>query len=128
MDFVRRYKFVFFFFFFKFRGPPEGEALCQGPCCTWQGRPCLHILCVVHPTNTSTLLTLRYFADSIATIVKGMRWICHKENTEYGVEKEKVLICQKKLWEPSNSGSKNIYSFLLYNIRTPRINYQFFFL
>ncbi|XP_073101669.1 probable methyltransferase PMT21 isoform X1 [Elaeis guineensis] len=45
---------------------------------------------IVHENN--------YFIDAITTIAKGMRWNCQKHDTEYNVEKEKLLICQKKLW------------------------------
>ncbi|GAB2273289.1 Probable methyltransferase PMT21 [Dionaea muscipula] len=44
-----------------------------------------------------------YFVDAIATVAKAMRWGCHTENTEYATEKEKILICQKKLWYSKQS-------------------------
>ncbi|XP_052171181.1 probable methyltransferase PMT20 [Diospyros lotus] len=46
-----------------------------------------------------------YFVDAVATMAKGMRWGCRKEDTEYGVEKEKILICQKKLRYSSKQSS-----------------------
>ncbi|WJX56188.1 putative methyltransferase PMT21 [Trifolium repens] len=61
---------------------------------------------ILRPGGHAIIRESSYFADAIVTIAKGMRWICHKENTEYGVEKEKIVVCQKKLWQPSNSGSR----------------------
>ncbi|AES95570.1 putative sterol 24-C-methyltransferase [Medicago truncatula] len=61
---------------------------------------------ILRPGGHAIIRESSYFADAIATMAKGMRWICHKENTEFGVEKEKILVCQKKLWQPSNSGSR----------------------
>ena len=58
---------------------------------------------ILRPTGHAIIRESTYFVDTIATIAKGMRWICRKENTEYGVEKEKILICQKKLWQSSSS-------------------------
>jgi SAM-dependent methyltransferase len=61
---------------------------------------------ILRPGGHAIIRESSYFADAIVTIAKRMRWICHKENTEYGVEKEKIVVCQKKLWQPSNSGSR----------------------
>ncbi|MED6144390.1 hypothetical protein PIB30_015398 [Stylosanthes scabra] len=58
---------------------------------------------ILRPTGYAIIRESTYFVDAISTIAKGMRWTCRKENTEYSREKEKVLICQKKLWQSSNS-------------------------
>ncbi|KAK6263417.1 hypothetical protein QUC31_009233 [Theobroma cacao] len=61
---------------------------------------------ILRPNGYALIRESSYFVDAIATIAKGLRWGCHKEDTEYGVEKEKILICQKKLWYSSNSSSR----------------------
>ncbi|XP_027913709.1 probable methyltransferase PMT20 [Vigna unguiculata] len=61
---------------------------------------------ILRPGGHALIRESSYFVDAIATVGKGMRWICRKETTEYGVDKEKVLICQKKLWHSSNKGSR----------------------
>ncbi|KAK7367070.1 hypothetical protein VNO80_09078 [Phaseolus coccineus] len=61
---------------------------------------------ILRPGGHAIIRESTYFVDAVATIGKGMRWICRKEKTEYGVDKEKVLICQKKLWHSSNTGSR----------------------
>ncbi|KHN11837.1 Putative methyltransferase PMT20 [Glycine soja] len=61
---------------------------------------------ILRPAGHAIIRESVYFVDAIATIGKGMRWVCRKENTEYGVDKEKILICQKKLWHSSNNGSR----------------------
>ncbi|KAL2348817.1 hypothetical protein Fmac_002817 [Flemingia macrophylla] len=61
---------------------------------------------ILRPLGHAIIRESTYFVDAIATIAKGMRWVCHKENTEYGVDQEKILICQKKLWHSSNKGSR----------------------
>ncbi|TKY70121.1 Methyltransferase PMT20 [Spatholobus suberectus] len=61
---------------------------------------------ILRPGGHAIIRESAYFVDAIATIAKGMRWGCRKENTEYGVDKEKILICQKKLWQSSNKGSR----------------------
>lgn len=61
---------------------------------------------ILRPGGHAIIRESTYFVDAIATIAKGMRWVCRKENTEYGVDKEKILICQKKLWHSSNNGSR----------------------
>ncbi|XP_074574953.1 putative methyltransferase PMT21 [Curcuma longa] len=53
---------------------------------------------ILRPGGYTIIRESTYFLDSIATISKGMRWDCKKHNTEYNLEKEKLLICQKKLW------------------------------
>ncbi|MED6184849.1 hypothetical protein PIB30_051409 [Stylosanthes scabra] len=58
---------------------------------------------ILRPTGYAIIRESSYFVDAISTIAKGMRWTCRKENTEYIREKEKVLICQKKLWQSSTS-------------------------
>ncbi|KAK2662705.1 hypothetical protein Ddye_001279 [Dipteronia dyeriana] len=57
---------------------------------------------ILRPGGYAVIRESVYFVDAISTIAKGMRWGCRKENTEYGVGKEKLLICQKKLWLSSN--------------------------
>ncbi|KAJ1396893.1 S-adenosyl-L-methionine-dependent methyltransferase, partial [Sesbania bispinosa] len=61
---------------------------------------------ILRPGGHAIIRESTYFVDAIATMAKGMRWVCHKANTEYNVETEKMLICQKKLWQSSNSGSR----------------------
>ncbi|KAK6947316.1 putative S-adenosyl-L-methionine-dependent methyltransferase [Dillenia turbinata] len=57
---------------------------------------------ILRPNGYAIIRESSYFIDAVATIAKGMRWSCRKEDTEYAVEKEKVLICQKKPWYSSN--------------------------
>ncbi|KAG6504023.1 probable methyltransferase PMT21 isoform X1 [Zingiber officinale] len=52
---------------------------------------------ILRPVGYTIIRESTYFLDSIATISKGMRWDCKKHSTEYNLEKEKLLICQKKL-------------------------------
>ncbi|XP_030454082.2 probable methyltransferase PMT21 [Syzygium oleosum] len=61
---------------------------------------------ILRPDGYAIIRESSYFVDGIATLAKGMRWSCRKEDTEYGVEKEKLLICQKKLWYSSDSNSR----------------------
>ncbi|CAL0331619.1 unnamed protein product [Lupinus luteus] len=61
---------------------------------------------ILRPGGHAIIRESSYFVDAIATLAKGMRWGCRKENTEYGVEKEKILICQKKLGNSSKKGSR----------------------
>ncbi|KAI4327972.1 hypothetical protein L6164_020374 [Bauhinia variegata] len=58
---------------------------------------------ILRPTGYAIIRESSYFIDAITTIAKGMRWSCRKEKTEYGVEKENILICQKKLWYSSSN-------------------------
>ncbi|KAJ6426880.1 hypothetical protein OIU84_022466 [Salix udensis] len=46
---------------------------------------------ILRPTGYAVIRESSYFVDAISTIAKGMRWSCRKENTEYGVEKEKDI-------------------------------------
>ncbi|KAJ8773956.1 hypothetical protein K2173_009387 [Erythroxylum novogranatense] len=61
---------------------------------------------ILRPTGYVIIRESSYFVDSIATIAKNMRWDCREEDTEKGGEKEKILICQKKLWYSSNQTSR----------------------
>ncbi|KAM7507332.1 hypothetical protein LguiA_017785 [Lonicera macranthoides] len=58
---------------------------------------------ILRPGGYAIIRESTYFVDAVATLAKGMRWGCRKEDTEYGVEKEKLLICQKKLWYSKQS-------------------------
>lgn len=58
---------------------------------------------ILRPNGYTIIRESSYFIDAIASIAKGMRWGCRGEDTEYSVEKEKMLICQKKLWYSSSS-------------------------
>ncbi|CAL9095154.1 unnamed protein product [Musa textilis] len=57
---------------------------------------------ILRPNGYVIICESNYFVDSIAAIVKGMRWGCQKHDTENNVEK-KLLICQKKLWHSKRS-------------------------
>lgn len=61
---------------------------------------------ILRPNGYAIIRESSYFIDAVASIAKGMRWGCRKEDTEYSVEKEKVLVCQKKLWHSSSSQSQ----------------------
>ncbi|KAI3961539.1 hypothetical protein MKX01_001275 [Papaver californicum] len=52
---------------------------------------------IVRPGGYVIIRESSYFLDAIATIAKAMKWSCRQEDTEYAVDNEKVLICQKKL-------------------------------
>ncbi|KAK4752280.1 hypothetical protein SAY87_021078 [Trapa incisa] len=58
---------------------------------------------ILRPNGYAIIRESSYFVDAITSIAKGMRWGCRKEATEYSVEKEKILVCQKKLWYSSSS-------------------------
>ncbi|KAF3643662.1 putative methyltransferase PMT21 [Capsicum annuum] len=58
---------------------------------------------ILRPLGYAIIRESSYFVDAIATMAKGTRWSCRKEETEYGVDKEKLLICQKKLWYSKQS-------------------------
>ncbi|CAL9156692.1 unnamed protein product [Musa hybrid cultivar] len=58
---------------------------------------------ILRPDGYAIIRESSYFLDAIATIAKGMRWNCNKHSTEYNLDKEKVLICQKKLWSAKQS-------------------------
>ncbi|KAK9699026.1 hypothetical protein RND81_08G148200 [Saponaria officinalis] len=53
---------------------------------------------ILRPNGYAIIREATYFLDAINTIGKAMKWTCRKEETEYGTENEKILICQKKLW------------------------------
>jgi hypothetical protein len=61
---------------------------------------------ILRPNGYAIIRESSYFVDAVAAIAKGMRWGCRKEDTEYGIEKEKILICQKKLWYSPNKSSR----------------------
>jgi len=61
---------------------------------------------ILRPNGYAIIRESNYFVDSVATIAKGIRWGCRKEDTEYGVDKERILICQKKLWYSSKQSSR----------------------
>ncbi|KAK4364385.1 hypothetical protein RND71_015743 [Anisodus tanguticus] len=47
---------------------------------------------ILRPNGYAIIRESSYFVDAIATMAKVTRWSCRKEATEYGVEKEKILI------------------------------------
>ncbi|KAI3694219.1 hypothetical protein L1987_77181 [Smallanthus sonchifolius] len=53
---------------------------------------------ILRPNGYTLIRESSFFVDGIATIAKGLRWDCHVEDTEDVNNKEKILICQKKLW------------------------------
>ncbi|XP_076891421.1 putative methyltransferase PMT21 [Bidens hawaiensis] len=54
---------------------------------------------ILRPNGYALIRESRYFVDGISAIAKGLRWDCHVEDTEdVNNDKEKILICQKKLW------------------------------
>ncbi|XP_052210327.1 probable methyltransferase PMT20 [Diospyros lotus] len=61
---------------------------------------------ILRPKGYAIIRESNYYVDAVATIAKGMRWGCRKEDAENGAEKEKILICQKKLWYASNQSSR----------------------
>lgn len=58
---------------------------------------------ILRPKGYAIIRESSYYVDAIATIAKGMKWGCRKESTEYDIETEKVLICQKQLWYSKQS-------------------------
>ncbi|KAK1303821.1 putative methyltransferase PMT21 [Acorus calamus] len=58
---------------------------------------------ILRPNGSVIIRESNYFIDAVATIAKSMRWNCQKKETEYSMEKEKLLICQKKLWYSKKS-------------------------
>ncbi|KAK1375074.1 Methyltransferase [Heracleum sosnowskyi] len=58
---------------------------------------------ILRPNGYAIIRESSFYTDAVATLAKGMKWSCRKEDTEYGVEKEKLLICQKKLWYSKQS-------------------------
>lgn len=61
---------------------------------------------ILRPNGYAIIRETSYYVDAVATMSKGMRWGCRKEDTESGVEIEKILICQKKLWYSSKQTSR----------------------
>ena len=61
---------------------------------------------ILRPNGYAIIRESSYYVDTVAAIAKGMKWGCHKEDNEYGVAKEKLLVCQKKLWYSSKQPSK----------------------
>ncbi|CAM8982964.1 unnamed protein product [Rhodiola kirilowii] len=57
---------------------------------------------ILRPNAYAIIRESYYFVDAITTIAKGMKWNCRQEDTEFGGDKEKVLICQKSLWYSSS--------------------------
>ncbi|CDY61681.1 BnaC01g40980D [Brassica napus] len=53
---------------------------------------------ILRPNGYAIIRESSYFADTIASVAKELRWSCRKEKTESESESEKLLICQKKLW------------------------------
>ncbi|RLN18483.1 putative methyltransferase PMT21 [Panicum miliaceum] len=53
---------------------------------------------ILRPTGYAIIRESTYFLDSVAAIAKGMRWSCERRNPENKTDKDKILICQKKLW------------------------------
>ncbi|XP_056848646.1 probable methyltransferase PMT21 isoform X2 [Raphanus sativus] len=58
---------------------------------------------ILRPNGYAIIRESSYFADTIASVAKGLRWSCHKEQTESESENEKLLVCQKKLWYSSET-------------------------
>ncbi|XP_051129627.1 probable methyltransferase PMT20 [Andrographis paniculata] len=62
---------------------------------------------ILRPKGYAFIRESSYFADTIITMAKGVRWECRREKTEEGSSKdETILICQKKLWYSSNKSSR----------------------
>lgn len=53
---------------------------------------------ILRPNGYALIRESSYYIEHIMTIAEGMRWGCRKEDAEDNVDKEKVLICQKKMW------------------------------
>ncbi|ONM00413.1 hypothetical protein ZEAMMB73_Zm00001d030163 [Zea mays] len=53
---------------------------------------------ILRPTGYAIIRESTYFLDSVAPIAKGMRWSCEKHSSENKADKDKILVCQKKLW------------------------------
>ncbi|GAB2296111.1 Probable methyltransferase PMT21, variant 3 [Dionaea muscipula] len=59
---------------------------------------------ILRPGGYAIVRESSYFVDAISTVAKAMRWGCRKEDTEHSTDnKEKILICQKKLWYSKQS-------------------------
>lgn len=61
---------------------------------------------ILRPNGYAIIRESSYFADTIASVAKELRWSCRKEQTESESSNEKLLICQKKLWYSSNATSE----------------------
>uniref|UniRef100_A0A7N0U4T1 Methyltransferase n=1 Tax=Kalanchoe fedtschenkoi TaxID=63787 RepID=A0A7N0U4T1_KALFE len=57
---------------------------------------------ILRPSAYAIIRESYYFVDAITAIAEGMKWNCRKEDTEYGGDKVKVLICHKSLWYSSS--------------------------
>lgn len=60
---------------------------------------------ILRPYGYVIIRESTYFVDAIATLGRGMRWGCRKEDNERGDLNEKILICQKELWYSSTKNS-----------------------
>ncbi|CAJ1941968.1 unnamed protein product [Sphenostylis stenocarpa] len=47
---------------------------------------------ILRPYGYAIIRESIYFTDAITTIAKGMRWECHKEDTENGSDIQKILV------------------------------------
>ncbi|CAH9137737.1 unnamed protein product [Cuscuta epithymum] len=56
---------------------------------------------VLRPNGYALIRESNYYIDYLMTMAEGMRWSCRKADTESTVDKEKVMLCQKKLWYSS---------------------------
>ncbi|PKA45973.1 putative methyltransferase PMT21 [Apostasia shenzhenica] len=63
---------------------------------------------ILRPSGYVIIHESDYFINAISTIGRGMIWNCDKKDTEYSTEKEKLLICQKKLWYSKLSKDKDM--------------------
>ncbi|KAL8141729.1 hypothetical protein V2J09_014761 [Rumex salicifolius] len=72
---------------------------------------------ILRPHGYAIIRESSYFIDAIATIAKGMKWHCRKEDTEYAVENEKILVCRKKLWYSQQSSSESGFSVELFVLK-----------
>ncbi|KAG0472556.1 hypothetical protein HPP92_014413 [Vanilla planifolia] len=52
---------------------------------------------ILRPSGHVIIRETSFFVDAISTIAKDLKWSCEKQETEQN-GKEKLLICQKKLW------------------------------
>ncbi|KAG6525519.1 probable methyltransferase PMT21 [Zingiber officinale] len=58
---------------------------------------------ILRPNGYVIIHEPTHFVDVVSTIAKGTRWDCEKHDTAYNTSKEKLLICQKKLWHAKGS-------------------------
>lgn len=61
---------------------------------------------ILRPNGYAIIRESSYLVDAVSTLAKGMRWSCRKEGTEDNLEKERILVCEKKLWYSSNQNSR----------------------